>query len=1462
MSDPIEWRNSWLERTSAVLSGNGHIAPARLLNAIQEGTRLRRVLHELAIDPIHPRDPEVDVLLERLRDTTTDHLADLQRENPGPNPKLSTLTSKWLRAEQAYLGELLTRPDLEPIRRTALLDRFRRDLTWASELVALVDGNVPVHPAVSAVIELDRLQETILADGTPSLDPIREQLTHRATRLRWSLLDRRVSQLLEGSVPEGTAEELWSRRFLLSRLQAEVEGLPESIPVPPSPDTPDEPSESLPGPRRHVAALIERREALADAAAEQLRSLSAAPRSAAWDELLTDAREEANELLSMLEEVDLAQGVRLLALSREDMLRLRDDCVASGQNGAEEGLDRPTIGHLRRVARRFGRMARTARNEWQEKDLTARMKSKFGPRFPKRLDAIILVLILVLTGLLVVETVIDQSGGMTHRLEAVFAWADLAICAVFLTEFTLKISLATGKLRYLARHFVIDLLPSIPFGFITFALSGPTLIANIQILRLLRVPRLLRFLRVMRPLIRFVRLLIFALRFTDRLVRRYARIFNRNIILFELKPEISDDSRNHHLLHMIRRHFDRRASEHFGMLDESERLALTDAAIEDLESRVSEIPSADWSERVEDQTRDIPIEEVVERLIELTPEELIEQMGQSFVNSVDHYLQLIDLPVIRRLPIIRPVLEHRKQGSAEAVALAANYLGHLMQRTLDVIYYVADLQATVSPPLFLDKLGRTIVSATKRPAIRLLSFGLTFAALYALVYLLVPSGDGVVEAGVDATREVGLLHGFGLRLRAMLGWFADKLGLPVIVIGVVCFVLMQVGGWFRKIANQAAEFCERIVEAQFAAQTKLLKRELKDRDQRFLDERVVLPEIRLRTSDDVSMNAERGLLGVSNLEPTREPWALDAPIQGMELKPSETDFFSTLKLLYQDYLDGSPFHRNDTKASTQLLGNLALRNLSLSNLPYFLRGRRRLDRLDMSRAASSLLGGPYLWFDYITRMIVQETAKLLIDYNRNAVPLDRLASSPEGVRKRYRKWLAARLHRPEDEIPLPEPQGRIPLTERLSPSRSRPEADEFFETVDFTAVDFLIADPERDELIRLRYGDAVASLLQIDRERNLRSAFRSLPLHRAPISQRTINLFHLYESYLAGGRLLILPFRMVWWGFRGLGYIAVRIVNVIREILNPTVSTTPDEPGESYQAAVRKIHRMRKPAFLEALWMRARFDVEYLGLPLPQVPISVGSDSLMEIDLDFIGASRHERVMAERFRNQQHDRIEWLNHFLSEFQWNFDNLPEMLGRDLPHLTDRRGEVIRALVTAWVADHDDVATLGLAVLAMRRVVSYAADSDSDPRQLPEKLPDPPNLSEPLWHRIQDVRRPMDDLLELPCFPRYDAEQRLRITAYLRRHRRAVREWVRVIRGQGGPDPIETLRTRFVEVMLRTDLWSDQILTLRAVQTLTMLDVQHYIELVWNLGGYDRLSPVSQVVDLPFADPELLEEASAR
>jgi hypothetical protein len=109
---------------------------------------------------------------------------------------------------------------------------------------------------------------------------------------------------------------------------------------------------------------------------------------------------------------------------------------------------------------------------------------------------------------------------------------------------------------------------------------------------------------------------------------------------------------------------------------------------------------------------------------------------------------------------------------------------------------------------------------------------------------------------------------------------------------------------------------------------------------------------------------------------------------------------------------------------------------------------------------------------------------------------------------------------------------------------------------------------------------------------------------------------------------------------------------------------------------------------------------------------------------------------------------------------------------------------------------------------------------------------------LWHPVAKVRRSPSDLFALPCFPRYDQGQRSRIVLYLRRHRRALRGWINVVLGQGGDDPWAVVQARMREVLLRTDLWSDEILVLRSVQTLTMLDVQHNCDLVWSLGGYTR------------------------
>src|SRR5262249_2399846 len=153
------------------------------------------------------------------------------------------------------------------------------------------------------------------------------------------------------------------------------------------------------------------------------------------------------------------------------------------------------------------------------------------------------------------------------------------------------------------------------------------------------------------------------------------------------------------------------------------------------------------------------------------------RMGPAFVIAADRYLRLLDVPGIRRLPVFRNVVAYREKSPAEAVALAANYLGHLIQRGLNVIYFLADLQGTLSPPVFLDRLGATIVNPTRTPAKRLLWLGSAFLFVFLVVQTVAVLKP--FQAVVD-------------KVQTLLGW-------PVIILGVICLAFWSLGAWFRKI---------------------------------------------------------------------------------------------------------------------------------------------------------------------------------------------------------------------------------------------------------------------------------------------------------------------------------------------------------------------------------------------------------------------------------------------------------------------------------------------------------------------------------------------------------------------------------------------------------------------------------------------------------------------------------------
>ena len=205
-------------------------------------------------------------------------------------------------------------------------------------------------------------------------------------------------------------------------------------------------------------------------------------------------------------------------------------------------------------------------------------------------------------------------------------------------------------------------------------------------------------------------------------------------------------------------------------------------------------------------------------------------------------------------------------------------------------------------------------------------------------------------------------------------------------------------------------------------------------------------------------------------------------------------------LLYRDWLDGALLTDTDTRTTSQLLGNPAIRQfLSLS-------GRvghkqvKTLQRLDLVRQ-KSLLGGPYLWFNFISRSIAPlPLPRCSWTYNQHAVPLGELPRISPADRKRYDRWLSS-----EERL-------------RLQTSEEETEvAEKKYITTSFTALHFLDFDEQRDREVENRFGPDVLLRLQTDRSLMIRRIFGTYPMHDRPKEQRVVNLFSLYKL-LAGRR--------------------------------------------------------------------------------------------------------------------------------------------------------------------------------------------------------------------------------------------------------------------------------------------------------------------------------------------------------
>ena len=1067
------------------------------------------------------------------------------------------------------------------------------------------------------------------------------------------------------------------------------------------------------------------------------------------------------ESLTFLEDLPLPAAVRTLEVACEDA----ETCLAAIGDRRSPRLVEPRQALRRQHAR--------ARGELQDRRLTWRMECLLGRRAVAALERLIFLLLLLFIVLLVIESPLIEyerrhwlAPGVDGPsvVEAVFAWLDLAICLVFLGEFGLKLGLVQGKWLYVRRNWITGLVPAIPFGFLAFATHQMTLLVEegewfvlLRFLRYLRLPQVARWLRIARPVLRAVRLVGFVIWASDRLVKQLSPLLNRNLVLFERATIEEAESPERTALAALRERFTHRMAEMLSGLSGRGRAEFVRARIDDLAVMLSSPPVGRRlppAPAASLDSRELRVEEVIAHLQSATPAAVSEEIGRSLARSMARWCRAFDVFGLRRLPLARDlVAAGRLPGPYDTAAHLANRAGQILQGVLDRVYWFADLHGTVTAPQLVDSVGEWMVKGTARPARRFLLFGGLFLVLSYLASL-VPNAA----------------------LQTLTGLIERVVGTPLVVLGILCLLPLLIGLWFRQIAGEATDYCSRVAEAQFLAATKDLKRRLAARHRALLERRVAVP-------------------GATEAVGT------------------------TVELLWQDYLEGAPFHRSDTRTTTQLLGNVALLSLRQTRLRYGRRRLKQLRRLDLAHTRGSIRG-PYLWFHCIARSLAQQTARLLVDYDGFAIPLSRAETADDGEIRRYLAWLGRRLHRPVQQSDLAPPfrtraAGLAP--EPATAGRKRENRPDAFQASDFTSLHFLSNAPELEADIRRRYGDPVADLMRRDRRDNIRRVFRTYPLHRLPKERRTFNPLRFYQRHLAGGWALLFPFKVALWlarlAWRGGRALAAGVREVLRHRVADMAALETLDP---FAVAVRKIHRMRKPVFMECLEMRAEFDPEYLGVRLAPDRQSPADPLLtVEEDLALVRAAasvrrRFGRMAAERRRQ------------VAEFRaW----CPRL------GLASCDGEAQRAAAIAYTIDYRGVRGRLEAVRVLQRAFAEA-DAGSPPTAGRRRAGWTKWLP---WTRAR-MNRCLDRLSDQLALGNLTPQRRSVFRNLLFQIPRLRRSAERVAGKDAPKDPIEDARQVLAAVARDPATWTQQLVVLRTVQTLSVLDLMSYCELVAELGEY--------------------------
>ncbi len=1131
---------------------------------------------------------------------------------------------------------------------------------------------------------------------------------------------------------------------------------------------------------------------------------------APWENNLLDIAEEE---LAKAHDRPAEQALATLSLLRERatwfLCRLKEAeaDVLKKRQGSTASLD---LGTRKRRLRRLGRRLRA---EIQDRHVKNRLIQVLGPRGAAFLDWSILILILTACSMIVLDLFFNVSGHSTEQAVAeassledsfsvraeditVFRAIDLTICFIFLAEFFLKFCLAKQRGLYFSRHFFTEFLPSIPFLF------------YMRPLRALRLARLMRYFRVV----------IFAVRGMDRIAHRLSRLLHWNIVFFDPPPNGQENAGNCvHLENLLRTRLrvsargrvlrsllspeEQQSVGHWQVDHFEDQIGAVSLIVHEEEIQVAgsllfrceaeltlgegETSTSDSMTLTPSENREVRFEQVIRKLVTLDPIEVEEVLGPGMCGKIARVVRALNTPLLRHLPLISAIARSVHDDIFMTTAEAGRALGRLLQRGLSIVQWFADLHGVVTGPQFVDRVGTGLAASSRRPAVRLLLLGFLFLILRGIVEFL-DIDDGP--------------------LRSIVNFLSDSLGIAIVVLGVVCLVIHVFGLWLRRLAGEATDVYEKTAEAQFSNLLKVGKSRMAGRDALLLQRRIL------------------------SREPAFQIWPMTLKSEGKEegddgMPGDVIALRERIRLLYRDYLDGALLHKSDVKTTEHLLGNVSLENIRMERLSFTRKDKKRIRKLDLARERS--FGGPYFWFRSMFTAIEQQTAKLLIDYNRNCIPISQQKKASKEAMAKYRAFL-----RGERTTGRGKEDRKALNKERKAFLR--------FETTDFNALHFLGMDEEREKGIEKRFGKEVRSKLRRDRRQMIRRTFGTYPFHGLPRRERVVNAHELYLSYVRGGRVIFMPLWLFLLASRGGLWVIRHIARMVKELIDPQLASSlfslpVDAP---FEVAVRKINRMRKPVFMECVRFRARFDPEYMGFPAPGVSPGPGGDVTYVDDLDFIGSMVDEVRELEALEARVEKSHVHFQAFLTRMGWmgeGFSPYLRAIDEDLP---GRRDEALRALWIGFVINYRQLSTLITAPAFIRSAID---DVLSGTKGSSSRFRLSTRFSS--WRfPVPYFRRRRRIALALEGFCTENGYEDLSETQREDCIRRCLAEpelgkAILSLHFVGGVKKAEGRIASTVQAVVKNHVaWTRQLVTLRTVQTLAVLDVKNDRRVVFDLGGY--------------------------